>query len=207
MTIDLTPVSLEGKRIRLEPLDLAWHWEGLLAIGLDPDLWRWSLTAIESAEDLRAYLEAAVADRAVGRALPFATRDLASGRIAGTTRFGTIDHGNRRVEIGWTWIGRDFQRSYVNTEAKYLMLRYAFERWDCVRVELKTHVDNERSRAAMLRIGCTFEGVLRSYQTSNRGVTRDSAMFSLVAREWPEVKGRLERMMEREPVGGLPPKK
>ena len=118
--------------------------------------------------------------------------------MAGSTRFGSIDRANPRVEIGWTWIGRPFQRSHVNTEAKYLMLRHAFEVWDCRRVELKTHVMNERSRNAMLRIGCTFEGVLRNYQTSDRGVTRDTAMFSIIDREWPEVKARLERMMLRD---------
>lgn len=201
--IDLAGVVLEGQRVRLEPLNLAWHWEGLMAIGLDPDLWRWTLSAIETPEDLRAYLETAVAEHAAGRALPFATRDLVSGRIAGSTRFATVDCGNRRVEIGWTWIGRPYQRSHVNTEAKYLMLRHAFERWECKRVELKTHVGNERSRNAMLRIGCTFEGVLRNYQTGDRGNTRDTAIFSIVDREWPEVKARLERMMERDPTPGV----
>jgi RimJ/RimL family protein N-acetyltransferase len=195
-TIDLAPVTLEGRRVRMEPLDLAWHWEGLLAIGLDPELWRWTLTTVESPEDLRRYLESALADHAAGRALPFATRDVVSGRIAGCTRFGTIDPGNRRVEIGWTLVGRPFQRTHVNTEAKYLMLGHAFERWECRRVELKTHVLNEPSRNAILRIGATFEGVLRSYQTSERGVTRDTAMFSIVDREWPDVKARLERLME-----------
>jgi len=199
--IDLTPVTLEGRRIRLEPLDLGRHWEGLVAIGVDPDLWRWTLNSVEAPEDLRNYLETAVAEHAAGRALPFATRDLASGRIAGSTRFATIDHVNRRVEIGWTWIGREFQRSHVNTEAKHLMLRHAFERWECKRVELKTHVGNQRSRKAMLRIGCTFEGVLRNYQTGERG-TRDTAIFSIVDREWPEVKARLERMMEHDPAAG-----
>lgn len=204
MPIDLAPVTLEGRRVRMEPLQLAWHWEALLAIGLDPDLWRWTLSKVEQPEDLRRYLEHALADQAAGRAVPFATRDLVSGRIAGCTRFGTIDHANRRVEIGWTWIGRPFQRSHVNTEAKYLMLRHAFEQWGCVRVELKTHVGNERSRNAMLRIGCTFEGVLRGYQTSETGVTRDTAMFSIVAPEWAEVKARLEEMMARETWSGAP---
>jgi len=197
MPIDLKPVTLVGGRVQMEPLQMAWHWEALLAIGLEPELWRWTLSSIETPDELRRYLESALADHTAGRALPFATRDLVSGRIAGCTRFGTIDHGNRRVEIGWTWIGRVFRRSHVNTEAKYLMLRHAFERWDCVRVELKTHVNNERSRNAMLRIGCTFEGVLRNYQTGDQG-TRDTAMFSIVDREWPEVKARLERMLDGE---------
>jgi RimJ/RimL family protein N-acetyltransferase len=190
------PVTLAGRRVRLEPLDLDRHWEGLRAIGVDPDLWRWTLNSVESDADLRGYLESAVREQAEGRSLPFATIDMASGAIAGSTRFSNMDRGNRRVEIGWTWIGRPFQRSHVNTEAKYLMLGHAFERWGLKRVELKTHEGNERSRNAMLRIGCTFEGVLRNYQTGPRG-TRNSAMFSITDAEWPAVKARLEGLMVR----------
>ena len=196
--MNIAPVTLEGTRVRMEPLALERHFEGLCAIGLDPDLWRWTLNAVATREELRAYLETALREQSEGRSVPFATIDRASGTIAGCTRFGSIDRANRRVEIGWTWIGRPFQRSHVNTEAKYLMLTHAFETWGCRRVELKTHVQNDRSRNAMLRIGCSFEGVLRSYQTSDSGVTRDTAMFSIVDREWPEVKVRLETMMARE---------
>jgi N-acetyltransferase len=199
--IDVTPVTLEGRRVRMETLNLALHWEGLLAIGLDPELWRWTLNSITSPEELRAYLETAVEEHRSARSLPLATRDLASGRIAGCTRFSSIDHGNRRVEIGWTWVGQPYRRTYINTEAKYLMLGHAFEKWQCKRVELKTHVGNERSRNAMLRIGCTFEGVLRNYQTGDKG-TRDTAMFSITDGEWPEVKAKLERMMERDHAAG-----
>ena len=180
----------------MEPLGLERHFEGLCAIGLDPDLWRWTLNAVATREDLHGYLETALKEQSEGRSVPFATIDRASGTIAGCTRFGSIDRGNRRVEIGWTWIGRPLQRSHINTEAKYLMLTHAFETWGCRRVELKTNVLNDRSRNAMLRIGCTFEGVLRSYQTSDQGVTRDTAMFRIVDREWPEVKARLKTMME-----------
>ena len=187
-------MTLQGSRVRMEPLDLARHWEGLLAIGTDADLWRWTLNLVASPEDLREYLETALRERAEGRSLPFATIDIASGTVAGCTRFGSMEPLNRRVEIGWTWVGRPFQRSHVNTEAKYLMLRHAFETWGCKRVELKTHEYNERSRNAMLRIGCTFEGILRNYQTGPRG-TRNSAMFSVIDREWPVVKARLETMM------------
>jgi len=198
VSVNVAPVTLEGRRVRLEPLDLERHFEGLCEMGLDPELWRWTTNSVETREELRRYLETALREQAEGRSVPFATLDVASGRVAGSTRFGSIDRANPRVEIGWTWIGRPFQRSHVNTEAKYLMLRHAFEVWDCRRVELKTHVMNERSRNAMLRIGCTFEGVLRNYQTSDRGVTRDTAMFSIIDREWPEVKARLERMMLRD---------
>ena len=123
--------------------------------------------------------------------------DKPSGRIAGSTRFGNIDRHNRRVEIGWTWVGRSFQRSYVNTEAKYLMLRHAFETLGCVRVELKTNVLNRRSRDAMLRIGCVEEGVLRRYQRNDDGTWRDTIFYSVIETEWPAVKQRLEGMLAR----------
>ena len=196
--MNIGPVTLEGTRVRMEPLALDRHFEGLCAIGLDRDLWRWTLSTIATRDELRSYLEIALREQVEGRSVPFATIDRASGTVAGCTRFGSIDRPNLRVEIGWTWIGRPFQRSHVNTEAKFLMFTHAFETWGCRRVELKTHVQNERSRSAMLRIGCTFEGVLRRYQTSDTGVTRDTAMFSIVDREWPEVKARLESMRARE---------
>ncbi len=193
----LAPVVLEGKRVRMEPLSLGMHWEGLLAIGTDPDLWKWTLTSCDTPEKLRAYLETALREQSEGRALPFATRDLVSGQVAGCTRFGNIDLGNRRVEIGWTWVGRSWQRSHVNTEAKYLMLRHAFETVGCVRVELKTNALNERSRNAMLRIGCREEGTFRKHLVNERGVWRDSVFFSILDDEWPTVKARLEERMKR----------
>jgi RimJ/RimL family protein N-acetyltransferase len=191
------PVTLEGTRVRLEPLGLERHFEGLVAIALDPDLWRWTLNAVATPEDLRAYLDTALEEQAAGRSLPFATVDVASGRIAGCTRFGNIAPRDRKVEIGWTWVGRPFQRSHVNTAAKYLMLRHAFEVWGCVRVELKTNVLNRRSRDAMLRIGCQEEGVLRKHSISERGVPRDTVYYSILDDEWPGVKTRLEGMMAR----------
>ena len=191
------PVTLEGRRVRMEPLELERHWAGLCAIGLDPDLWRWTINVCATPEQLRAYLDAALAEQRAGRSLPFATVDAVSGRIAGCTRFGNIDTRHRKAEIGWTWVGRDFQRSHVNTEAKYLMLRHAFETWDCVRVELKTNALNRRSRDAMLRIGCVEEGVLRQHMISDTGARRDTVYYSILDAEWPAVKERLERMRER----------
>lgn len=191
------PVTLDGRRVRLEPLDLARHFDGLVAIALDPDLWRWTLNVVQTPADLRGYLDTALEEQAAGRSLPFATVDLASGRIAGCTRFGNIVPRDRKVEIGWTWVGRSFQRSHVNTEAKHLMLRHAFEVWGCVRVELKTNVLNRRSRDAMLRIGCREEGVLRKHAISDRGVPRDTVYYSILDDEWPGVKARLEGMVAR----------
>jgi RimJ/RimL family protein N-acetyltransferase len=195
----LPPVVLTGRRVRLEPLALERHLEPLCGIGLDPELWRWTLSRPEKPEDLRRYLETAVREQAEGRSLPFATVDLVSGRVAGSTRYGNIDLPNRKVEIGWTWLGREFQRTHVNTEAKYLMLRHAFETLGCIRVELKTNVLNRRSREAMLRIGCTEEGTLRKFGISEWGVPRDTVYFSVLDDEWPRVKARLEGMVDSAP--------
>jgi RimJ/RimL family protein N-acetyltransferase len=195
--MQVEPITLEGRRVRLEPLDLAKHFEGLTAIGLDDDLWRWTISHPKSPDDLRGYLETALREQEQGRSLPFTTIDKGSGRIAGCTRFGSIDASIRKVEIGWTWVGRPFQRSHVNTEAKYLMMRHAFEVWGCVRVELKTNVLNRRSRDAMLRIGCVEEGVLRNLGISDAGVPRDTVYYSVIDREWPAVKAKLEAMMDR----------
>ncbi len=193
--LTVEPVTLEGARVRMEPLSLDRHFEGLCAIGLDPELWRWTIAEIRTADDLRRYLETALREQQAGFSLPFATRDLASGRVAGCTRFGNIAREHLRVEIGWTWVGRPFQRSHVNTEAKYLMLRHAFETWRCRRVELKTDARNRRSRAAMLRIGCVEEGTMRKHMVREDGAPRDSTYYSVVDDEWPSVKARLERLM------------
>ena len=197
-TFSVTPVTLEGQRVRMEPLSLERHFEGLLAIGTDSDLWQWTLNVVQAPEDLRRYLEEALREQRDGRSLPFATIDRASGTIAGCTRFGNIEPRHRRAEIGWTWVGRAFQRTHVNTEAKYLMLRHAFETWDCIRVELKTNVLNRRSRNAMLRIGAVEEGILRSHAISDRGAVRDTVYYSILATEWPAVRERLLTMMEAE---------
>jgi RimJ/RimL family protein N-acetyltransferase len=194
---EIEPVMLEGRRVRMEPLALSLHWEGLLAIALDPDLWRWTLNVVENEDDLKRYLDEALREQVKGVSLPFATIDAESGRVAGCTRFGNIERRHRRVEIGWTWVGKPYQRSHVNTEAKYLMMRHAFEVWGCQRVELKTNLLNERSRNAMKRIGCVEEGVMRRHMVSDRGVVRDTIYYSVIDSEWPAVKARLESLMAR----------
>lgn len=191
------PVVLEGRRVRLEPLDLDRHFAGLSAVGLEPEIWRLSLNVVKTEADLRRYLEAALAEQAEGRSLPFATVDVASGRIAGSTRFGNIAPEHGRVEIGWTWIGEPFRRTHVNTEAKYLMLRHAFETWRCRRVELKTGTNNRRSRDAMLRLGAKEEGILRRHMVGENGLVRDTVYYSVIDEEWPDMKARLESMMGR----------
>jgi N-acetyltransferase len=147
--------------------------------------------------ELRAYVERALVSARTGSALPFATFARADGRAVGSTRFANFDAPNRRVEIGWTWIGRQWQRTAVNTEAKYLMLRHAFETLGCVRVELRTDVGNEQSRAAIRRIGATEEGTLRKHAITSTGRVRDDVYYSILDDEWPAVKAALEARLER----------
>jgi RimJ/RimL family protein N-acetyltransferase len=191
----VTPVTLEGTRVRLEPLAQS-HQPALVAIGLDEELWRWTPSApVRKPEDMTAYIAFALAERDAGRALPFATVDRATGRVIGSTRYGAIEPRHRRVEIGWTWLGRDWQRTPANTEAKYLMLRHAFETLGCVRVELKTDALNERSRAAIRRIGAREEGILRQHMITTTGRLRDTVYYSVLDSEWVEVKAELERRL------------
>lgn len=194
--MNIAPVVLEGPSVRLEPLSLA-HLTPLSEVALDPELWRYSLAPIQTREDLKDYIEDALHDQAEGKALPFAIIDRSSGRAVGSTRFGNIDADHKRVEIGWTWVGRPWQRTAVNTGTKYLMLCYAFEKLGCRRVELKTNALNQRSRTAMLRIGAREEGTFRKHMINANGTARDSVFFSIVDDDWPEVKARLEMMMER----------
>jgi RimJ/RimL family protein N-acetyltransferase len=186
----IEPVTLEGRHVRLEPLDDT-HFEGLCAIAFDEALWRLQVSRMRDREDLRRYVAIARADQLRGSALPFATIDRASGQVIGSTRFGNIERIHRRVEIGWTWLARPWQRTAANTEAKLLMLTHAFERWGCLRVELKTDVLNEQSRRAMLRIGAREEGILRSHMQAWDGRRRDTVHFSILDHEWPEVRAGL----------------
>lgn len=192
----IEPVLLEGSHVRLEPLGVQ-HLPALIEVGLDPDLWRWTVGQVRTPQDMAAYIEGALAQQRQGTALPFATVDRVSGRVVGSTRFGNVDRSNRRVEIGWTWIARPWQRTPVNTEAKHLMLRHAFEDLGCIRVELKTDVLNERSRAAIARIGATEEGVLRSHMVTKGGRIRDTVFYSILASEWPSVRQRLEAKLDQ----------
>jgi RimJ/RimL family protein N-acetyltransferase len=194
--MDVHPLKLEGSLVRLEPLRLEHH-AGLCEVGLDEDLWRWTTTQIRTPEEMRAYMETALEEEAAGLSLPFVTIEKASGLIVGSTRFGNIDRINRHVEIGWTWIGRNWQRSFVNTEAKYLMLRHAFETLGCLRVEFKTDSLNERSRKAILRIGAQEEGTFRNHMIVHDGRLRHSVYFSIIDSEWPQVKASLEEKISR----------
>lgn len=191
----IEPITLEGERVRLEPLSLEHHGD-LCEAGLHDELWRLIPTFISTAEDMKGYIQTALDEQARGISLPFATVEKASGKAIGSTRFGNIDAANKRVEIGWTWISPDWQRTYVNSEAKYLMLKHAFETWQCNRVELKTDALNERSRSAILRLGAKQEGIFRQHVVTYSGRLRDSVYFSIINTEWPEVKARLEEKLK-----------
>lgn len=189
------PVTLEGAHVRLEPLAMT-HAPALWQAGSDPELWRWIPFQVTSLEEMTAYVRSALDAQTAGTALPFATVDRASRKTIGSTRYMNIDAPNRRVEIGSTWIAPEFQRSPVNTEAKLLMLRHAFETLGCMRVELKTDSLNKRSRNAIQRIGARQEGIFRNHMVTSTGRIRHSVYFSITDAEWPEVKARLEAKLQ-----------
>jgi N-acetyltransferase len=192
--VNVVPITLEGRVVRLEPLAESHH-AGLCEVGLDPELWTWTNVGISTPEEMSEYIRNAQAGLKAGTALTFATTLRESGRAIGGTRFMNIEPANRRVEIGFTWIGRPWQRTAVNTEAKYLMLRHAFEAWKCIRVELKTDVLNRRSRDAIVRIGAKEEGILRQHIITASGRVRDTVYYSILDSEWPRVKADLERRL------------
>jgi RimJ/RimL family protein N-acetyltransferase len=187
---------LEGDRVRLEPMRRD-HLDALTEAGHDEELWRWTNAKPITRESMSEYMEAALVGVENGSTLPFVTIDKPSETIVGSTRFANIDPVNRRAEIGWTWITPPFQRSYVNSEAKYLMLRHAFGVWECVRVEIKTDVLNEKSRAAIIRLGAVEEGVLRRHTLTHTGRFRDTVYYSILDHEWPTVRARLEARLRR----------
>jgi|SRR5579863_2911767 len=192
----LEPVTLEGRNVRLDPLTAAHH-AALCEVGLDPELWLLIPYRASTPEEMRGYIDSAIEAQAAGTALPFATVERASGRVVGSTRFMNIDSANRRVEIGATWIAKPWQRTAINTEAKYLMLRHAFETLSCIRVELKTDALNQQSRQAILRIGAREEGTLRQHMVTWSGRRRDTVYYSILDSEWPGVKANLEAKLKQ----------
>ncbi len=191
------PVTLEGDHVRLEPLSLAHH-AALCAVGFDEDIWCWTTSHVTTPDEMRAYIETALKWQADGPALPFAIVDRSSGTAIGSTRFANADLANRRAEIGWSWLGRQWQRTAANTESKYLLLRHGFETLRLMRVEFKTDSLNERSRAALLRIGAKEEGTLRNHMVHWSGRIRHSVYYSVIDGEWPAVKAGLETKLGRQ---------
>lgn len=186
--------TLHGSHISLIPMSTD-HLDALCAVGLVPEIWRWMPVSVRSRDDMRAFIANALAAAKEGTAMPFVTMWRENGRVVGATRFMSMALAHRRVEIGGTWIAPAYQRTLVNTEAKYLMLRHAFEVMRCQRVEFKTNALNARSRAAILRLGAVEEGTLRKHMLNADGTSRDSVYFSIVDDEWPSVRARLETML------------
>lgn len=196
--MEVKPVVLTGKHVRLEPLSEA-HIPGLTEIGSGQDFWNFMLYGdIQTEADMRNWVLDIMARGKRGTDLPFAVIHLASGRVAGATRYLNIVPKDRGLEIGGTWYGTEFQRTAVNTECKYLLLTHAFETLGCIRVQLKTDLLNERSQKAIERIGAVKEGVLRNHMILPDGRIRHSAFYSIIASEWEGVKKRLEEMLNRE---------
>ena len=186
---------LEGRHVRLEPMTRERADAIAAALGAaaaDGNMWESKVTAIPRPEGMRAYVDQALAELDAGVSMPFVTIDRASGRAVGSTRFMNIEAPHRRLEIGTTWIGKSFQRTAINTEAKYLMLRHAFETLRCIAVDLRTHEKNLQSRTAIERLGAKLDGILRNHRILPDGSLRNTASYSIIDAEWPEVKARLE---------------
>jgi N-acetyltransferase len=184
--------ELAGRLVTVEPLS-ADHEAGLLAAATDPDMFAWMPVDMASSGDaLTAWLQTSLANARAGREVPFTIRAVGSGRVLGSTRFLELRPEHRRAEIGWTWVTRDAWATGVNVETKLLLLGRAFEHAGLRRVEFKTDARNERSRGALLALGATFEGVLRKHMVVRDGGARDSAYFSVIDDEWPEVRRRLQ---------------
>lgn len=196
-TFDPRPLLLTGRQMRLEPLQPA-HAAALYAAGRDPEIHRYLISpAPASLADVEATVAKTLVAAATGVEVPFVIIHLASGQVAGTTRYFEIRRRDRALEIGHTWLAPEFQRTAVNTEAKYLLLRHAFEALGAVRVQLKTDERNDRSRRAIERLGARLEGILHNYQTRWDGFVRNTAMYAIVAADWPAVKARLEARLAR----------
>jgi RimJ/RimL family protein N-acetyltransferase len=188
--------TLVGQNIELRPLRLE-HKQALLEAAADGELWNLKVTAVPGPETIDEYISTAMAGREAGTVMPFIIMQRETGRVVGSTRFWKIDPVNRKLEIGHTWLSASVQRSRVNTEAKFLLLTYAFEVMNCVRVQFTTDALNEKSRAAILRIGAKQEGIVRHERIMPDGRKRNSARFSIIDCEWPEVKARLQQKMMR----------
>ncbi|AKJ27983.1 GNAT family N-acetyltransferase [Caldimonas brevitalea] len=196
MAFDVTPVTLAGRHARLEPLSLD-HVPALAEAVQDGRLWELWYTQVAPPEHMQAEVERRLGLQARGSMLPFAVRRLSDDRVVGMTTYMHIEAAHRRLEIGSTWYAASVQRSALNTECKRLLLGHAFETLGCIAVEFRTHFMNHASRRAIERLGAKLDGVLRSHQVMPDGTLRDTAVYSIVAAEWPTVKRHLTWQLER----------
>ncbi|WPN32057.1 GNAT family protein [Pseudomonas sp. P5_109] len=185
---------LEGSRIGLRPLQYA-DADALVQAAAEGELWNLQVTIVPSADTVDAYLKKALDGRETGTVMPFVIVLKDTGEVIGSTRFWKIDRINRKLEIGSSWIATRWQKTFVNTEAKYLMLRYAFEVLDCVRVQFTTDENNQTSRNAILRLGAQQEGIVRHERIMPDGRKRNSVRFSIIDDEWPQVRHNLEQKL------------
>ncbi len=192
----LNSIELTGNKVRLIPLE-ATHKEALLEAAADGDLSKLWFTSVPIAKNIDAYLDFAFQEAEADRALPFVVIDMATNEIVGTTRYCNAEPRNRRLEIGYTWYAKRCQRTGINTEAKYLLLQYAFEQLDCIAVEFRTHWHNMPSRNAIARLGAKQDGVLRNHRVDAAGVKRDTVVFSILDSEWKAVRQSLEFKMQQ----------
>ncbi|MEU8136440.1 GNAT family N-acetyltransferase [Streptodolium elevatio] len=184
------PAVLENDHVRLQPVTEADR-EGLRAVAMDPDIWRYFVSAVENEEDFKLFFDTCLADQAAGRRVVFIVTDKASGRIAGSMSYGNMAEADARLEIGWSWLGRDFRGQGVNRWAKYLLLQHAFEDLGAERVEFKTDILNEQARRGLRNIGAVEEGTLRSFNYMPGGRRRDAIFYSVLRAEWPKVEEHL----------------
>jgi RimJ/RimL family protein N-acetyltransferase len=194
--VDTTPLVLEGKRVRLEPISRE-HLPELAEIAFEPSIWRWTKSRVTNQEEFRAFFNTALAEVRHGTAIVWVTRSTADGKLAGSTRLFEISREHRTMELGGTWLHPNYHRSGINVEAKYLQLSHAFERMNANRVAFKTHHENVRSQTAIAALGAKQEGIFRNHMIMPDGSTRHSVWYSIVKEDWPEVKARLESRMER----------
>lgn len=195
--MDPRPITLEGRHVRLEPLTMAHAPDLFAALSEDVAIWKWlSIEPPTTLAAMEAFVASALEMQSAGREVPFAQIARSAGRAVGSTRYLSISSRDLGLEIGWTWIGRSWQRTAINTEAKLLLMRHAFEDLGAVRVQLKTDARNLQSQAAIERLGAVREGVLRKLQRTRNGFIRDTAMYSVIAEEWPVVRAGLSARLE-----------
>lgn len=192
----LHPVVLEGELVKLVPLEKS-HKVDLAFATSDGKLWELWYTVVPSPATVDQYLDKALSEQRAGQSLPFAVIDKKTNTIVGTTRFLNVDAANKRVEIGATWYAKRVQRTGLNTECKYLLLKHAFETLKCIAVEFRTHFHNHPSRNAILRLGAKQDGILRNHRIDENGNLRDTVVFSILDSEWRTVKTSLEFRMKQ----------
>ena len=194
--IQLAPIPLEGHGVRLEPMTPD-HSQGLKAAAADGELWKLWYTAVPEPGETDAYIRTALDGQANGHMLPWVVRELATGKVAGSTRFHDVVAAIGRVEIGYTWYAQGWQRSHVNTACKLLLFGHAFDTLGCQVVGLRTDNFNFRSQKAIEGLGAKLDGVIRHHQARRDGSARDSYMYSVLANEWPDVRRHLELRLAR----------